>query len=53
MAAALEAAPFDDEPYTADDCAASDAGWAGYQRGEAIKVGELDERSSVSTRTPA
>jgi hypothetical protein len=41
MVAALEAAPLDDEPYTEDDRAASDAGWAAYQRGEAIKVGEL------------
>jgi hypothetical protein len=41
MVAALEAAPFDDEPYTEDDRAASDEGWAAYQRGEAIKVGEL------------
>jgi hypothetical protein len=38
MVAALEA---DDEPYTEDDHAASDEGWAAYQRGEAIKVGEL------------
>jgi hypothetical protein len=37
----LEEAPFDDEPYTKDDLAASDAGWAAYRRGEAIKVGEL------------
>ncbi len=41
LVAALEAAPLDDEPYTEDDRAASEAGWAAYQRGEAIKVGEL------------
>ena len=41
MVAAFEAAPLDDEPYTQDDRAASDAGWAAYQRGEAIRVGEL------------
>ena len=41
IVAALEAAPLDDEPYTEDDRAASDAGWAACQRGEAIKVGEL------------
>lgn len=41
LVAALEAAPLDDEPYTEDDRAASVAGWAAYQRGEAIKVGEL------------
>jgi hypothetical protein len=41
LVAALEAAPLDDEPYTEDDRAASVAGWAAYQRGEAIKEGEL------------
>ena len=41
LVAALKAAPLDDEPYTEDDRAASVAGWAAYQRGEAIKVGEL------------
>lgn len=39
--ATLEAAPFDDEPYTGEDRAASDEGWAAYQRGEAINVAEL------------
>lgn len=39
--AALEAAPFDDEPYTGDDRAASEEGWTAYQRGEAINVAEL------------
>lgn len=39
--AALEAAPFDDEPYTPEDRVASDEGWAGYQQGDAIKVSEL------------
>ena len=41
MVAVLEAAPFDDEPYTEDDRTASDEGWEAYQHGEAIKVGEL------------
>lgn len=41
MVAAFEAAPVDDEPYTDGDRAASDEGWDAYQRGEAIKVGEL------------
>ena len=41
VVAALEAAPFDDEPYTEDDRAASDEGWAAYQRDEAVKIGEL------------
>ncbi|HTR89566.1 MAG TPA: hypothetical protein VMG62_05595 [Solirubrobacteraceae bacterium] len=39
--AALEAAPFDDEPYTGEDRAASEEGWAAYQRGEAIRLDEL------------
>ena len=41
IVAALEAAPLDDEPYTEDDRAASESGWAAYQQGEAIKVGQL------------
>jgi len=41
MVIALEAAPLDDAPYTEDDRARSDAGWAAYEPGEAIKVGEL------------
>lgn len=41
MLAALEAAPFDDEPYTGDDRASSEEGWAAYQRGEAVGVAEL------------
>jgi hypothetical protein len=39
--AALEAAPFDDEPYTGEDRAASEEGWATYRRGEAIGMAEL------------
>src|SRR5271166_580638 len=41
MLAALEAAPLDDAPYTEDDRAKSDAGWAEYELGEVVKVGEL------------
>ena len=41
MVAALEAAPLDDAPYTEDDRATSDAGWAAHELGEAINVGEL------------
>ncbi len=41
MVEALEAAPLDDAPCTEDDCARSDAGWAAYELGDAIKVGEL------------
>jgi hypothetical protein len=41
LVATLEAAPFDDKPYTADDREASDEGWAAYRRGEAITVAEL------------
>ncbi|MGH2852821.1 MAG: hypothetical protein ACRDLF_01330 [Solirubrobacteraceae bacterium] len=41
MVAALEAIPFDDEPYTDEDRAASDEGWAAYQRGEAVGIAEL------------
>ncbi len=41
VVATLEAAPFDDEPYTGEDRAASDKGWAAYQRSEAINVAEL------------
>ncbi|MFZ1154475.1 MAG: hypothetical protein WAN93_06180 [Solirubrobacteraceae bacterium] len=41
VVATLEAAPFDDEPYTGEDRTASDEGWAAYQRGEAINVAEL------------
>lgn len=37
----LNHAPLDDEPYTGDDRAASEEGWAAYQRGEAINVAEL------------
>lgn len=37
----LNHAPLDDEPYTRDDRAASEEGWAAYQRGEAISVAEL------------
>ncbi|MHB1467707.1 MAG: hypothetical protein ACYCSI_01160 [Solirubrobacteraceae bacterium] len=38
MLAALQAAPFDDEPYMGDDRAASDEGWAAYQRGEGVEL---------------
>ena len=38
VVATLEAAPFDDEPYTGEDRAASGEGRAAYQRGEAVKV---------------
>ena len=41
LVATLEAAPFDDEPYTGEDRAASDVGWAAYRRREAINVAEL------------
>ncbi|HEY4810502.1 MAG TPA: hypothetical protein VIH71_05535 [Solirubrobacteraceae bacterium] len=41
MVATLEAAPFDDEPYTGVDREASDEGWVAYRRGEAITVAEL------------
>ncbi len=37
----LNHAPLDDEPYTSDDRAASEEGWAAYQRGEAVGVAEL------------
>ncbi|MGP0100566.1 MAG: hypothetical protein ACLPUT_02960 [Solirubrobacteraceae bacterium] len=45
MVATLEAAPFDDEPYTGEDREASEDGWAAYQRGEAIDVAELRAES--------
>jgi hypothetical protein len=41
MVATLEAAPFDDEPYTGEDRDVSDEGWAAYRRREAIAVAEL------------
>src|ERR1700730_2424922 len=41
MVAALEAAPLEDGADTEDDRARSDAGWAAYELGEAIKVGDL------------
>jgi hypothetical protein len=47
IVATLEAAPFDDEPYTGEDRGASDEGWAAYQRGEAITVGELRAESEA------
>jgi hypothetical protein len=37
LVATLEAAPLDDEPYTGEDRAASEEGWAAYQRGEAVR----------------
>ena len=42
VVATLEAAPFDDEPYTGEDRAVSEEGWAAYRRGEAINVAECD-----------
>jgi hypothetical protein len=45
LVATLEAAPFDDELYTADDREVSDEGWAAYRQGEAITVTELDAES--------
>lgn len=45
LVATLEAAPFDDEPYTGEDREASDDGWAAYRRGEAINVAELRAES--------
>jgi hypothetical protein len=47
LVATLEAAPFDDEPYTREDRAASEDGWAAYQRGEAINVTELRAESEA------
>jgi hypothetical protein len=47
VVATLEAAPFDDEPYTGEDLAASDEGWAAYQRGEAVNVAELRAESEA------
>lgn len=47
VVATLEAAPFDDEPYTGEDRAASEEGWAAYQRGEAINVAELRAESET------
>ena len=41
LVAVLEAAPLDDEPYAADDRAASDEGWSAYRRGEAFTLSEL------------
>lgn len=45
MVATLEAAPFDEEPYTGEDLEASDEGWEAYRRGEAINVAELCSES--------
>jgi hypothetical protein len=47
MLAALEAAPFDDEPYTGEDRTASEEGWAAYQRGKAVVVAELRAESDA------
>jgi len=47
LIATLEAAPFDDEPYSGEDRAASDDGWAAYRRGEAITVAELRAESEA------
>jgi hypothetical protein len=45
--ATLEAAPFDDEPYTGEDRADSEEGWAAYQRGEGINVAKLRAESEA------
>jgi hypothetical protein len=45
MVATLEAAPFDDEPYTGEDRESSEEGWAAYRRGEAINVADLRAES--------
>ena len=42
--AALEAAEFDDEPFTAEDRAAADEGWREYQRGESSSLDEVRRR---------
>ncbi|HEX4114895.1 MAG TPA: hypothetical protein VHY18_03375 [Solirubrobacteraceae bacterium] len=47
VVATLEAAPFDDEPYTGEDRAASEEGWTAYQRGETINVAELRAESEA------
>ena len=47
VVAALEAAPFDDEPFTGEDRAASDEGWAAHKRGEAIDVADLRAESEA------
>jgi hypothetical protein len=49
MIAALEAAPFDDEPYTGGDRAASEEGWAAYQRGEGINLADLRAEPDADT----
>jgi hypothetical protein len=41
MLAALEAAPFDDEPVTPDVQAAVEVGWAAYRRGEGVPLEEV------------
>jgi len=41
LVAALEASPVDDEPYVADDQAASDEGWSAYRRGESVRLGDM------------
>jgi len=45
VVATLEAAPFDDEPFTVGDREISDEGWAAYRRGEAIDLAELRAES--------
>ena len=42
--AALDAAPIDDEPFTAEDRAAADAGWSEYRRGEASPLADVRRR---------
>jgi hypothetical protein len=47
LIATLEVTPFDDEPYSGEDRAASDYGWAAHRRGEAITVAELRAESEA------
>ncbi len=42
--AALEAAKIDEEPFTAEDRAAADAGWREYERGESSPLEEVRRR---------
>lgn len=44
FSAALDAAEFDDEPFTAEDRAAADAGWREYGRGESSSLDEVRRR---------
>ena len=42
--AALQSAPIDDEPFTDEDCAAAEAGWSEYRRGEASPLEDVRRR---------